>query len=31
VTKYVTKTLEIGRVPSDADVESCGHGCSCQH
>ena len=31
VTKYVTKTLEIGRVPSEADFESCGQGCSCQH
>lgn len=31
VTKYVTKTLEIGRVPSEADFESCGQGCSCGH
>ncbi len=31
VTKYVTKTLEIGRVPTEADFESCGHGCSCHH
>lgn len=31
VTKYVTKTLEIGRVPNEADFESCGSGCSCHH
>jgi len=31
VTKYVTKTLEIGRVPTEADFETCGHGCSCGH
>lgn len=29
VTKYVTKTLEIGRVPAPEDFESCGAGCSC--
>ncbi len=31
VTKYVNKTMEIGRVPSQEDFESCGHGCSCGH
>lgn len=31
VTKYVTKTLEIGRVPGAEDFESCGSGCSCHH
>jgi cell fate (sporulation/competence/biofilm development) regulator YlbF (YheA/YmcA/DUF963 family) len=26
------KTLELGRVPTQDDVEgSCGHGCGCQH
>lgn len=29
VTKYVNKTMEIGRVPTAEDFESCGHGCSC--
>ena len=31
VTKYVTKTIEIGRVPAAGDFESCGSGCSCGH
>ena len=31
VTKYVTKTFELGRVPEADDFESCGHGCSCGH
>jgi len=31
VTKYVTKTIEIGRVPAPEDFESCGSGCSCGH
>jgi cell fate (sporulation/competence/biofilm development) regulator YlbF (YheA/YmcA/DUF963 family) len=31
VTKYVNKTLELGRMPSDEDFESCGHGCNCGH
>ncbi len=31
VGKYVAKTLEIGRVPTEEDFESCGHGCSCGH
>jgi cell fate (sporulation/competence/biofilm development) regulator YlbF (YheA/YmcA/DUF963 family) len=31
IQKYVSKTLELGRVPSDADLEegSCGEGCGC--
>ena len=29
VTKYVNKTMEIGRVPTAEDFSSCGHGCSC--
>jgi cell fate (sporulation/competence/biofilm development) regulator YlbF (YheA/YmcA/DUF963 family) len=31
VQHYVTKTLEIGRVPSEHDFSSCGHGCGCSH
>ena len=33
INKYVTKTLELGRVPEEADFESCdcGHGCGCGH
>jgi hypothetical protein len=31
VTKYVSKTLELGRVPSEDDFESCGPSCSCGH
>lgn len=31
VHKYVSKTLELGRVPQPEDFESCGHGCSCHH
>ena len=31
INKYVTKTLELGRVPSEEDFESCGHGCTCGH
>ena len=33
ITKYVTKTLELGRVPSEADFDSCGcdSGCGCGH
>ena len=31
VTRYVMKTLEIGRVPGEEDFESCGAGCSCGH
>jgi cell fate (sporulation/competence/biofilm development) regulator YlbF (YheA/YmcA/DUF963 family) len=31
VNQYVSKTLELGRMPTDADFESgsCGHGCGC--
>ena len=33
VGKYVSKTLELGRVPSDEDLDSggCGSGCGCGH
>lgn len=31
ITKYVTKTIELGRVAEESDFESCGHGCSCHH
>ena len=33
VSKYVSKTLELGRVPAAEDMESgsCGHGCGCHH
>ncbi len=31
VIKYITKTLEIGRVPGPEDFDSCGSGCSCSH
>ena len=33
VTKHVSKTLELGRVPTDEDFESggCGSGCGCGH
>jgi cell fate (sporulation/competence/biofilm development) regulator YlbF (YheA/YmcA/DUF963 family) len=31
VTRYVTKTIEIGRVPTEADFATCGSGCSCSH
>lgn len=31
VTRYVMKTIEIGRVPGEEDFETCGHGCSCGH
>ena len=31
VQKYVTKTLELGRLPGEEDLSegSCGHGCGC--
>jgi len=30
IKKSVNKTLELGRVPTEADLqEDCGHGCSC--
>ena len=33
VTRHVTKTLELGRLPTDEDLEcgSCGSGCGCGH
>jgi cell fate (sporulation/competence/biofilm development) regulator YlbF (YheA/YmcA/DUF963 family) len=33
VQQFVSKTFELGRVPSDADFQegSCGHGCGCHH
>jgi len=33
VAQYVSKTFELGRVPSKEDMEggSCGHGCGCHH
>jgi hypothetical protein len=31
IQKYVSKTLELGRIPTTEDMEegSCGHGCGC--
>ena len=31
IQKYVSKTLELGRVPTEADLEegACGEGCGC--
>jgi len=33
IQEYVSKTLELGRVPAAADLEdhSCGDGCGCHH
>ena len=35
VQKYVSKTLQLGRVPTEADFKqdegSCGDGCGCHH
>jgi len=33
IQKYVSKTLELGRVPTEADLGdgSCGDGCGCHH
>lgn len=33
IQKHISKTLELGRVPGEADLEeeSCGHGCGCHH
>jgi cell fate (sporulation/competence/biofilm development) regulator YlbF (YheA/YmcA/DUF963 family) len=33
VHQYVSKTLELGRIPSEEDLHggSCGHGCGCSH
>lgn len=33
INEHVSKTLELGRVPTEEDFESgkCGHGCGCGH
>jgi cell fate (sporulation/competence/biofilm development) regulator YlbF (YheA/YmcA/DUF963 family) len=33
IQKHVSKTIQLGRVPTEADLEegSCGHGCGCHH
>jgi hypothetical protein len=33
IQKYVSKTLELGRIPSETDFDegSCGEGCGCHH
>jgi cell fate (sporulation/competence/biofilm development) regulator YlbF (YheA/YmcA/DUF963 family) len=34
VQQYVSKTLELGRLPTDEEMNdggSCGHGCGCKH
>jgi cell fate (sporulation/competence/biofilm development) regulator YlbF (YheA/YmcA/DUF963 family) len=32
IQTQITKTLELGRLPSAEDLEgSCGHGCGCKH
>ncbi len=32
IHRYVGKTLELGRMPAEDDLdESCGHGCGCHH
>ena len=33
IQRHVSKTFELGRVPTEADLTegSCGHGCGCQH
>jgi cell fate (sporulation/competence/biofilm development) regulator YlbF (YheA/YmcA/DUF963 family) len=31
VTRYVAKTLELGRVPEEDDFLSCAPGCKCGH
>src|SRR6266446_3392955 len=33
IPQYVNKTLELGRLPSEEDINggSCGHGCGCHH
>src|ERR1041385_5389681 len=34
VSKYISKTLELGSLPTEADLEehgSCGSGCGCGH
>jgi hypothetical protein len=33
VHHFVSKTLELGRMPTEDELEagSCGHGCGCSH
>jgi len=34
IQQYVSKTLELGRLPTDEEMNeggSCGHGCGCKH
>ena len=34
IQQYVTKTLELGRMPTEEEINgggSCGHGCGCSH
>jgi cell fate (sporulation/competence/biofilm development) regulator YlbF (YheA/YmcA/DUF963 family) len=33
VNQYISKTIELGRVPTDEEMDSggCGHGCGCSH
>jgi cell fate (sporulation/competence/biofilm development) regulator YlbF (YheA/YmcA/DUF963 family) len=31
VGRYVTKTFELGRLPTHEDFGSCGSGCGCHH
>jgi cell fate (sporulation/competence/biofilm development) regulator YlbF (YheA/YmcA/DUF963 family) len=33
IQKHIAKTLELGRIPTDEDLDesSCGHGCGCHH
>ncbi len=33
VHQYVNKTLELGRLPTEEELDggSCGHGCGCHH
>lgn len=34
INQYVSKTLELGRVPSEEEMSDgggCGHGCGCHH
>lgn len=31
VQHYVSRTLELGRLPTEEEVAGCGHGCNCGH
>jgi cell fate (sporulation/competence/biofilm development) regulator YlbF (YheA/YmcA/DUF963 family) len=33
VNQYISKTLELGRVPTEEEMDGggCGHGCGCSH